>query len=89
MIEGALALSRGGVLEIGELGRGPHGAAGGEVATTRPFRDAKADAVEAFERRYLEELVQRFPTLAAAADAAGMDRKHLRTLLRRHELREA
>ena len=52
------------------------------------FRDGKAAAIEGFERRYLEQLVARYPTLAAAAEAARMDRKHLRVLLRRYGLRD-
>ena len=56
-------------------------------ASDATFRDAKAAAVDQFEKRYLGDLVGRFSTLAAAATAAGMDRKHLRVLLRRHGLR--
>jgi DNA-binding NtrC family response regulator len=52
----------------------------------RPFRDAKADAIETFERAYLGELCAEFESVTAAADAAGMDRKHLRTLLKRYQL---
>jgi DNA-binding NtrC family response regulator len=58
-------------------------------ASDATFREAKAAAVERFERGYLGDLVARFTTLAAAATAAGMDRKHLRVLLRRHGLRTA
>ena len=89
IIEGAVATSRGDALEVPELGRTPRtSVAPGPSITTRSFRDAKSSAVEAFEKAYLEELVGRFPTLSAAADAAGMDRKHLRVLLRRYGLRE-
>jgi transcriptional regulator with PAS, ATPase and Fis domain len=69
--------------EIPRRGRRAEAAA----AELRPFRDAKAAAVEAFERAYLTDLVQRYPTITAAADAAGMDRKHLRGLLGRFDLR--
>ncbi len=52
----------------------------------RTFRDAKATAVETFERQFFTELMAHHGSLAAAADAAGMDRKHLRVLLRRYGL---
>jgi DNA-binding NtrC family response regulator len=104
VVEGAVALSPGETLVLGELGRGRRapagepasGAAAVAAAATAaatpaqlPFRDAKAEAIEGFERRYLSELVEQHATLAAAADAAGMDRKHLRVLLKRHGLRES
>jgi hypothetical protein len=47
------------------------------------YRDAKADALEDFHRRYFRELMASHPSLTSAAEAAGMDRKHLRLLLRR------
>jgi DNA-binding NtrC family response regulator len=87
-ITGAAALSPGDVLVVGELGRGPRGG-GDRPAVSQPFREAKADAIEAFERRYLSDLVERHAALAAAAAASGMDRKHLRTLLSRYGLRDS
>ncbi|HEY3804016.1 MAG TPA: sigma 54-interacting transcriptional regulator [Kofleriaceae bacterium] len=89
-IEGAVAMSPGDTLVVGEL-KGRHSApklerAGG--AAQQAFRDAKAAAIDAFERRYLTELVAGHDTLAGAADAAGMDRKHLRVLLARYGLRD-
>lgn len=50
----------------------------------KPYRDAKADVIRTFHRRYFEELLQEHPSLNSAASAAGMDRKHLRELLRRY-----
>ncbi len=50
----------------------------------RPFRDAKAEAIETFERAYLADLMSAHTTLSAAAQAANMDRKHLRVILRRY-----
>src|SRR6185312_4738418 len=86
-IEGAVAMSPGDRLVVGELGRKRHGAAKPEPIGGS-FRDAKAAAIEAFERRYLGELVAQHDTLAAAAEASGMDRKHLRVLLARYGLRD-
>jgi DNA-binding NtrC family response regulator len=88
-IEGAVALSPRETLELGELGRGRNAAVVASTLLQDSFRDGKAAAIETFERRYLSELMARHPTVAAAADASGMDRKHLRVLLRRHNLRDA
>ena len=87
VIDRAIALSGGKPeLEIGELPARTCATSADMIATS--FREAKAVAIESFERNYLGELVGRFPSLAAAATAAGMDRKHLRVLLRRYGLRE-
>lgn len=52
-----------------------------------PFREAKEEVVEQFERDYLGRLVAHCQgNLAAAARLATMDRKHLRDLVRRHGL---
>jgi DNA-binding NtrC family response regulator len=57
------------------------------VRTDLPFAAAKAVVIEELERRYLGELwASSDGNLSAAARQAGLDRKHLRTLLRRHGL---
>ena len=57
---------------------------------TLPFKEAKAQVVDAFEREYIEALLKRHEgNLSAAARAAEVDRKHLRELLRKHGLRAA
>ena len=86
-IEAGLATSRGDALDVPALGRSARPAAS-ETLIAQSFRDAKAAAIESFERRYFGELVAKFPTLAAAASAARLDRKHLRVLLRRYGLRD-
>jgi len=54
------------------------------------FRDAKTGIIEAFERRYLGELLERSKgNISRAAQAASMDRKHLRELLKKYGLWEA
>ena len=69
-----------------------------QVATTpesedlsgRPFRVAKREVVDAFERSYLSELLMRHGgNVTAAAQQAGMLRSALQRLLRKHELRSA
>jgi two-component system response regulator HydG len=56
-------------------------------ASARAFADARASALAAFERGYLDELlVAHHGNLARAAKQAGLDRSNLRRLLRRHEI---
>lgn len=57
------------------------------VHSDRPFTEAKAAVVEAFEREYLCNLWAACEgNVSEAARRAQLDRKHLRTLLRRHGL---
>ena len=54
------------------------------VRTEAPFHDAKAELVEQFERIYVEELLRRHPdNMSEAARVAGIERKHLYTLVGR------
>ncbi len=53
-----------------------------------PFKEAKEQCVRAFERRYLQQLIERQPkNLTRAAEKAGINRRHLRRLLELHGLR--
>jgi len=55
--------------------------------TDMPFKDAKNQLVEAFEREYIQGLVERHAmNLSAAARDAQIDRKHLRELMRKYGL---
>ncbi|MCH9684865.1 MAG: sigma 54-interacting transcriptional regulator [Deltaproteobacteria bacterium] len=55
------------------------------IAADRPFSEAKAAIVAQFERQYLAALWSDHDgNLSAAARTAALDRKHLRTLLRKH-----
>lgn len=57
------------------------------IRTDLPFSDAKALILSNFELRYLRDIMARCDNnISAAARAAGLDRKHLKTLLRRHDL---
>ena len=50
-----------------------------------PFREAKDELIEAFERRYLEDLLDRCSgNLSRAAREAGVDRKTIARMLKRH-----
>ena len=52
------------------------------------YREARAQALESFERHYLERLIRETEGNASeAARRARMDRSHLLSLLRRHHLR--
>ncbi|AKF03756.1 Response regulator of zinc sigma-54-dependent two-component system [Sandaracinus amylolyticus] len=52
----------------------------------RPYKEARREVVDAFERRYLEALLERTESVRAAAREASMDRSYLIELLRRHGL---
>jgi DNA-binding NtrC family response regulator len=53
-----------------------------------PYRRSRAEAIAAFERRYLTHLIEATGgNASAAARAAGMDRPYLLSLLRKHGLR--
>lgn len=57
------------------------------IRTDLPYAEAKQQLLEVFERRYLTDLLGRCGgNLSAAARESGLDRKHLRTLARRHGL---
>jgi DNA-binding NtrC family response regulator len=62
----------------------------GRVDLSRPFRELKHEAIDAFETAYLTELLRTHRgNLASAARAAGMDRKNLWALVIRHGLDRA
>ena len=57
------------------------------VRSDLPFAEAKEAVLHGFERRYLRDLLARTGgNLSAAARECGLDRKHLRTLARKHGL---
>jgi len=59
------------------------------VRTDLPFSDAKDLVIRSFERHYLRDLLTREGgNISATARAAGIDRKHLRSLLVKHGLIE-
>jgi len=63
-------------------------AAPGAVATELPWHEARALCLHGFEQQYLRALHDATGgNLSAAARKAGVDRKHLRALFRRHGLR--
>ena len=60
-----------------------------EAAVALSFREAKALAIDAWERDYLAELLERHRgNISAAARSVSMNRNHLRDLLVRHGIRD-
>ena len=58
------------------------------VRTDLPFKEAKGQLVESFEREYIEDLMGRHNmNLSAAAREAQIDRKHLRELIRKYGIK--
>lgn len=52
-----------------------------------PFKDAKAQVLDLFERQYLEDLLSRHEqNISKAAREAGIDRRHLYRLLDKYEI---
>jgi DNA-binding NtrC family response regulator len=92
LIERGCALSHGEVLDFGDF-FGPHGTPGPSangIPYDLPFKEAKAQVVDHFEREYLQVLLERHGgNLSAASRSADVDRKHLRELLRKHGIRES
>jgi hypothetical protein len=51
-----------------------------------PFKPAKRDVIDRFERAYLSGLVLQASTLGEMSRRSGLSLPHLRNLLRRHDL---
>ena len=61
------------------------GAPGVQARSDMPFKDAKEKLIEAFERQYLLDLIERHSgNISKAARAADMDRKSIARLMRKH-----
>ena len=87
-IHQAMVIANGPMIEESEVSL-PRGATAPimRIDTARPFRDVKQEAIDAFERSYLTELLRiHRGNLAQAARAARMDRKNLWALVERHGL---
>jgi DNA-binding NtrC family response regulator len=55
--------------------------------SSTPFKDAKAQVLDAFERQYLQDLLIRHKqNISKAAREAGIDRRHLYRLLDKYEI---
>lgn len=59
-----------------------------EELSRLPFKEAKERLLDAFEKRYVAQLLERAGgNVSRAADEAGLDRNHLSRLARKHGLR--
>ncbi len=90
VIDRAIALAPG-ATQFAELAIRVEGVAAHDdalgIRADLPYAEAKAAVLHDFERRYLTDLLARTGNnLSAASRASGIDRKHLRTLARRHDL---
>ncbi|HLU67119.1 MAG TPA: sigma 54-interacting transcriptional regulator [Kofleriaceae bacterium] len=85
-IERACLLARGEYINLDDaLHEEPSPSLG--IRTDLPFKEAKGQLVEMFEREYIEDLMRRHRmNLSAAAREAQIDRKHLRELIRKYDL---
>jgi DNA-binding NtrC family response regulator len=89
-IEQAVVLARGATITVDDL---PPEIVGDGPSDPRlidpsdlPFAQAKTRAVQQFEHSYVTKLLKRYPTVSAAARAAGLDRSNFRRLLKKHRL---
>jgi DNA-binding NtrC family response regulator len=85
-IERACLLARGDFINLDDALHEESAPALG-IRTDLPFKEAKGQLVEKFERQYIEDLMRRHKmNLSAAAREAQIDRKHLRELMRKYDL---
>jgi transcriptional regulator with GAF, ATPase, and Fis domain len=58
------------------------------VSADRPFKDAKSDLIEDFERKYLEDLLARNQNnISKSAREAGIERAYLQRLIRKYDMK--
>jgi len=92
VLERAWALSGPGASRFSQLRlwlqASPEAPRGGpSVDTSIPFKDAKELWNDVFERQYLADVFERFGrNITHAAEHSGINRRHFRTLLRKHAL---
>ena len=87
VMERACLLSRGDSVNIDDALSSEAGGPQLGIRTDLPFKEAKGQLVEMFEREYIEDLMRRHKmNLSAAAREAQIDRKHLRELIRKYDL---
>jgi two-component system nitrogen regulation response regulator GlnG len=59
-----------------------------EFSSDRPFKEAKSELIEEFERKYLEDLLERNESnISRSAREAGIERAYLQRLIRKHNLK--
>lgn len=91
VIERAAALADGPVIRLEHLPSGLGLAASGDAASPEggSYKQVKQEVVRSFERSFLLELLQRHQWhMSNAAQEAGVDRKTIERMVKRHGLRE-
>lgn len=91
VIERAAALADGPVIRLEHLPSGLGLAASGDAASLEggSYKQVKQEVVRSFERSFLLELLQRHQWhMSNAAQEAGVDRKTIERMVKRHGLRE-
>jgi len=87
VIERACVLSKGDAINLDDALHAEEPAPSLGIRTDLPFKEAKGQLVEIFEREYIVDLMRRHKmNLSSAAREAQIDRKHLRELLRKYDL---
>ncbi len=85
MIQHAVVMAQGPMVQPEDIPVPGTRDAADEMDTARPYRELKAELLDRFEREYLAALLHaHHGNLAAASRVAGMDRKNLWQLLRKH-----
>jgi len=87
VIERACVLCKGESINVDDAFQAQEAAPSLGIRTDLPFKEAKGQLVEVFEREYIVDLMRRHKmNLSSAAREAQIDRKHLRELLRKYGL---
>jgi DNA-binding NtrC family response regulator len=87
VIERACVLSKGDSINLDDAFLGTEAAPSLGIRTDLPFKEAKGQLVEFFEREYIVDLMRRHKmNLSSAAREAQIDRKHLRELIRKYDI---
>jgi len=88
VVERGVLLSFDEVAEAAGEGLEPAPATPAKISLDIPFKEAKEGLVSAFEKEYLQALLKRTGgNVSRAAREAGIDRKHLERLMKKHRLR--
>jgi DNA-binding NtrC family response regulator len=87
VIERSCVLSKGESINLDDAFQTQEASPSLGIRTDLPFKEAKGQLVEVFEREYIVDLMRRHKmNLSSAAREAQIDRKHLRELLRKYAL---
>jgi DNA-binding NtrC family response regulator len=87
VIERACVLSKGNIINLDDAFMSGDAPSSMGVRTDLPFKEAKGQLVEFFEREYIVDLMRRHKmNLSSAAREAQIDRKHLRELIRKYDI---